>query len=102
MIPFNEKDISKGADPLKLYEYIYFGLPTVVKGIDDLKDRPMVFYVNSIEEFGKVLKRFNSKDKIRQFQIENRELVEEFLKKNNWKARVDELIGIINKKTFWS
>uniref|UniRef100_A0A7C4JR75 Polysaccharide pyruvyl transferase domain-containing protein n=1 Tax=Thermodesulfobacterium geofontis TaxID=1295609 RepID=A0A7C4JR75_9BACT len=102
MIPFNEKDISKGADPLKLYEYIYFGLPTVIKGISDLKERPMVFYINSVEEFGEILKRFNSKDKIRQFQIENRELVEEFLKKNNWKARVDELTGIISKKTFWS
>jgi glycosyltransferase involved in cell wall biosynthesis len=103
IIPFNEKVISKGADPLKLYEYIYFGLPTVVKGIsEDLKDRPMVFYINSVEEFGKVLERFNSKEKIKQFQMEKRELVEGFLKKNNWETRVNELIKILNKQTFWS
>ena len=101
IIPFKEKEISKGADPLKLYEYIYFGLPTIVRGVSDLKERPLVFCVNSVDDFGKIIEMFNSRQKIKQFQNENKGLVEEFLKNNNWKARVSEIIGIINRETFW-
>jgi hypothetical protein len=102
IIPFKEEEIAKGADPLKLYEYIYFGLPTFIKGISrELENRPMVFYVDSIEKFSNMLEKFNSKEKIRKFQLENKMLVDKFLRKNNWEARVNELIKIIDKPTFW-
>jgi len=101
IIPFNEKKISKGADPLKLYEYIYFGLPTMVKGIEDLPDRPLVFLVKRVEDISKLLIKFDSKEKIKKFQEENKEAVEEFLKKNTWKARVKEISEIIQRQTFW-
>jgi regulator of replication initiation timing len=103
IIPFKEAEIAKGADPLKLYEYIYFGLPTFIKGIDrELANRPLVFYVESVEQFGSMLKKFDSREKIKEFQQANKDLVENFLIRNNWKARAEELIDIINKPTLWS
>jgi hypothetical protein len=103
IIPFKEAKIAKGADPLKLYEYIYFGLPTFIKGIDrELANRPLVFYVDSVEQFGSMLGKFDSKEKVKEFQQANKDLVENFLIKNNWKARAEELINIINKPTLWS
>ncbi|MCC6026243.1 MAG: polysaccharide pyruvyl transferase family protein, partial [Caldimicrobium sp.] len=103
IIPFKEAKIAKGADPLKLYEYIYFGLPTFIKGIDrELANRPLVFYVDSVEQFGSMLEKFDSREKIKEFQQANKDLVENFLIRNNWKARAEELINIINKPTLWS
>ena len=103
IIPFKEAEIAKGADPLKLYEYIYFGLPTFIKGVDrELTNRPLVFYVDSVDQFGSMLEKFDSKEKIKEFQQANKELVENFLIRNNWKARAEELINIINKPTLWS
>ncbi|MCI4453609.1 MAG: polysaccharide pyruvyl transferase family protein [Thermodesulfobacterium sp.] len=103
IIPFKERKIAKGADPLKLYEYIYFGLPTFIKGIDkELANRPLVFYVDSVEQFESILEKFDSKEKIKDFQQANREFVENFLIRNNWKARAEELINIINKPILWS
>jgi polysaccharide pyruvyl transferase CsaB len=103
IIPFKEAEIAKGADPLKLYEYIYFGLPTFIKGVDrELANRPLVFYLDSVEQFGSMLEKFDSKEKIKEFQQANKDLVENFLIRNNWKARAEELINIINKPTLWS
>jgi regulator of replication initiation timing len=103
IIPFKEAEIAKGADPLKLYEYIYFGLPTFIKGVDrELANRPLVFYVDTVEQFGSMLEKFDSKEKIKEFQQANKDLVENFLIRNNWKARTEELINIINKSTLWS
>jgi len=103
IIPFKEAGIAKGADPLKLYEYIYFGLPTFIKGVDrELANRPLVFYVDSVEQLGSMLGKFDSKEKVKEFQQANKDLVENFLIRNNWKARAEELINIINKSTLWS
>jgi polysaccharide pyruvyl transferase CsaB len=103
IIPFKEAEIAKGADPLKLYEYIYFGLPTFIKGIDrELANRPLVFYVDTVEQFGSMLEKFDSKEKVKELQQANKDLVENFLIRNNWKVRAEELINIINKPTLWS
>ncbi|WP_271755297.1 glycosyltransferase, partial [Cohnella sp. JJ-181] len=34
IIPFKDSSLSQAVDPIKIYEYLYYGLPTVVTGID--------------------------------------------------------------------
>jgi len=51
MIPFKPGKLSEAVDPIKIYEYLYFGLPVIVKGIPHLKDLPGVSVVDSAGEF---------------------------------------------------
>ena len=40
IIPFKKSELSEAVDPIKIYEYLYFGLPTVATGIPHLKAYP--------------------------------------------------------------
>jgi hypothetical protein len=51
MIPFRTMKLSEAVDPIKIYEYLYFGLPVIVKGIPHLKDLPGVSVVESAAQF---------------------------------------------------
>ncbi|MGA7878849.1 MAG: polysaccharide pyruvyl transferase family protein, partial [Desulfoferrobacter sp.] len=42
IIPFMDGPLSESVDPIKIYEYLYFGLPVVVKGISHLSSFPYV------------------------------------------------------------
>jgi len=41
MICFKSGKLSEAVDPIKIYEYLYFGLPVIVKGISHLKTFPL-------------------------------------------------------------
>ena len=42
MIPFRASVLSAAVDPLKVYEYLHFGLPTVVTGVSGIAGYPLV------------------------------------------------------------
>jgi len=45
LICFKSGKLSETVDPIKVYEYLYFGLPIIVKGIEHLKDFPSTHVV---------------------------------------------------------
>jgi glycosyltransferase involved in cell wall biosynthesis len=51
MIPFRPSGLSAAVDPLKIYEYLYFGLPTVVTGISGIADYPLVTFAGNHDSF---------------------------------------------------
>jgi glycosyltransferase involved in cell wall biosynthesis len=51
MIPFQSSAVSAAVDPLKIYEYLHLGLPTVVTGISGIANYPLVQYANDRESF---------------------------------------------------
>ncbi|MGC8881113.1 MAG: hypothetical protein ACP5OX_02570, partial [Minisyncoccia bacterium] len=102
MIPFREKAISKGSDPLKVYEYINFGIPVAVKGIEAIKDYPLVFYLNSKKDFKVLIEKFDTREKIIAFRETQRERIEKFLSESTWEARVKRILEVIKEETFWT
>jgi glycosyltransferase involved in cell wall biosynthesis len=42
MIPFQASALSAAVDPLKVYEYLHFGLPVLAKGIPEVADYPLL------------------------------------------------------------
>ncbi len=60
MIPFKKTALSMAADPIKLYEYIYMGLPVVVTGISHIGFHDMVKVAKTMAEFGDLFKRRSS------------------------------------------
>jgi len=55
IVPFKESDLSRGADPIKVYEYLAMGLPVVVTGIPHLQEYPGVFVAPSRHAFAATL-----------------------------------------------
>lgn len=51
MIPFRSGKLSQAVDPIKIYEYLYFGLPVIVTGISHLKSLPRVQVVEDEYQF---------------------------------------------------
>jgi hypothetical protein len=51
IVPFKPTTLSKGADPIKVYEYLTLGLPVVAADIPHLREYPGVFVASSAEEF---------------------------------------------------
>jgi len=60
VVPFKESNLSRGADPIKVYEYLAMGLPVVVTGIPHLGGYPGVLVAPSREEFMKTLETASS------------------------------------------
>jgi len=86
IIPFVEGQLSLAVDPIKIYEYIFFGLPVFVTGIQHLKTYPGVVCAKRDE----ALNQFASLLGKRQVDIEQ---VEEFLAATTWTARFNELVS---------
>ncbi len=51
MIPFIPGKLAEAVDPLKIYEYLFFGLPVIVTGINHLESFQNVEVVKTPEEF---------------------------------------------------
>jgi polysaccharide pyruvyl transferase CsaB len=51
MIPFKPGKLARAVDPIKIYEYFYFGLPVIVTGINHLKEFPNVRVIKEADEF---------------------------------------------------
>jgi SAM-dependent methyltransferase len=57
MIPFKGGRLAEAVDPIKIYEYLYFGLTTVVTGIPHLATYPVTFLADGVQSFGDALHR---------------------------------------------
>lgn len=85
MIPFVEGNLSNAVDPIKIYEYIYFGLPVFVTGIQHVKTYPGVEWATKESvstQFADFLKKAPPDAK----------LVDDFLKETSWTARFNFLL----------
>ncbi|MBN2578510.1 MAG: glycosyltransferase [Pirellulales bacterium] len=89
MIPFRRTPLCRAVDPIKIYEYISLGLPTVVTGMPHLAGYPGVRAVETAEEFAAaaVHVAHNRLDQA---------TVAEFLRQNRWSNRVDTLLQTLD------
>lgn len=51
VVPFKDSELSRGADPIKVYEYLAMHLPVVVTGIPHLADYPGVLVAEPRDNF---------------------------------------------------
>jgi hypothetical protein len=88
IIPFIKGVLAEAVDPIKIYEYLYFGLPVIVTGIRHLQEYPMTYFVerhNILDTLDQVLESSHSTDNL-----------DLFLKKTTWYARFDRLISEVS------
>lgn len=87
LIPFQDIELSKSVNPIKVYEYLYLGKPVVVTGIPGLDKFPYVYFsANDVDSFMKAVHK----------AMDNKvdyEKVSNFLKKNRWEDRAEIILS---------
>jgi hypothetical protein len=92
MIPFRPSTLSAAVDPLKIYEYLYLGLSSVVTGISGIAGYPLVQYADDREGFVSALDKLPDRpDK------QSLSAAAEFLKTCVWEARLAKLNSMISE-----
>lgn len=95
MIPFKPSKLSTAVDPIKIYEYISLGLPTVVTGMKHLASYPGVFCAGDDVEFEAAVERA-AKEGL------DAATVEAFLAGNRWSNRIDTLLKLLDEEGHYS
>ncbi len=90
MIPFQPTEVSAAVDPLKVYEYLHLGLPSIVTGISGIAKYPLVDYAENRDRFVDAIDRITSRP-TGQLLAE----VAEFLKSCTWDERFAKLKGML-------
>jgi glycosyltransferase involved in cell wall biosynthesis len=90
MIPFRPSALSAAVDPLKVYEYLHFGLPTVVTGVSGIAGYPLVQFAADRSAFVSALDQVQSRPSEQSLSE-----VAEFLKACVWEERLAKLNSLI-------
>jgi polysaccharide pyruvyl transferase CsaB len=86
IIPFRPGPLAEAADPIKIYEYLYFGLPVIVRGITHLREYPNVHIVEDAKQFLDVLSHLEKSSDGSTLQ---------FLAESTWEQRFWKLMGLL-------
>lgn len=91
IIPFKINNLTISCDNLKVYEYLYWGLPVVASGIGyHMKEYPFVFVAENERDFEEYIKKA--------FTIKfNRDQISDFLESAKWSNRANEVLRIIDE-----
>jgi len=95
IIPFLPGKLAEAVDPIKIYEYIYFGLSVFVTGMPHLSEYPGVVAHDRgdvVQNFGKFIESVGAQS------IKNKVERAEFLEKTTWDARFDCLVKNVGTK----
>ena len=87
LIPFKKGRLAEAVDPIKIYEYLYFGLPTLVTGIKHIERYPMTYFSDGSDisqKFEQAIASERSSD-----------YLESFLNETTWTARFAKMEGEI-------
>jgi hypothetical protein len=95
MIPFQPSNLSAAVDPIKIYEYISLGLPTIVTGMPHLASYPGVSTARDDMEFEAAV------EKAAQRRLAAA-TVETFLGEHRWSNRIDALLELLDEEGNWS
>lgn len=89
LAPFRPGPLAVAIDPIKVYEYMYLGLPTVCTGIPHLGLLPGVAVVEGLEEFARACR-----DKAR--APVDYDSLERSLDDTTWEARFDQMMKVLD------
>ena len=92
IIPFRPSTLSAAVDPLKVYEYLHFGLNTVVSGIPGIAGYPMCQSADDPESFLAALRRLPDRP-----DEQSLAQASEFLKTCVWEARLARLSRMVSE-----
>jgi glycosyltransferase involved in cell wall biosynthesis len=91
LIPYQYNEMCKKLNPIKIFEYLYFSLPIVATGCEDVKNYPYSFYASGVEEFIGLI------EKAAVTTVEQ-EKIRSLLQEATWECRVRLLLDLIETR----
>lgn len=91
LIPFRLTEMTKGCNPIKLYEYYAAGLPVLATSLPELLDIPGIYLENDPQKFSE---RLSALIPERDFGLTERLA---FAQKNDWSVRTRQMSHYIEK-----
>ncbi len=89
IIPFRNNELTRGVNPIKVFEYLQLRMPVVASYMPEIENYPYVTITRNEEEFEQaVLSSRNVKL--------DEQCVQQFINKNTWKQKCLELIECID------
>lgn len=88
VIPFRMGRLADSVDPIKIYEYLSFGLPVVSFRMPQIADYPYTTTVDSVEAFCTALDEACAVEP-------DRNRLDDFLARNTWEVRARQLIELM-------
>lgn len=88
IIPFKMGPLADGVDPIKIYEYLSFGLPVVSFLMPQINDYPATTTVSSVPEFCNALRNACASSP-------DRAEIARFLALNTWEVRAQQLLDFL-------
>ncbi|MGE5396230.1 MAG: glycosyltransferase [Chitinophagales bacterium] len=100
LIPFLENQISRGTNPIKLYEYLATGLPVVSRALPFAENLgpPLLYRYQTPEECLAAIEKALKDEKVGENQFQQLRL--EYAVRNSWKNRLDKLMAVLNRLTW--
>ena len=100
IIPFLDNRIARGADPVKIYEYMAAGIPIVSRNLPFVNDMspPLIYSYNNENEC--VMALSNALEDEKKFRQDNSRKRSEFISGHTWENRMNRLVSELNKLTW--
>ncbi len=92
LLPFSPGKISDAVSPIKIFEYLFAGVPVVATKLPEIMNYPGVFIANSTSEFSRLCGEIGGK------RLEN----DQFIFQNSWFSRLDNLTSMGKNVNFES
>lgn len=82
LVPFKYNKLSAAVDPIKIYEYLYYGLTSLVTGVSHVATYPNTLVIDEAEQF-----ELTRQQLLKNFKQANTQAVRNFLAKNTWQQQ---------------
>jgi polysaccharide pyruvyl transferase CsaB len=103
LICFKKSRLSEAVDPIKIYEYLYFGLPVIAKGISHLKEFPATQVVISAQQaLDALVALHNEPEQAARINWLDGGAVAQMLAKSTWEKRFSKLLEILENEKWMS
>ncbi|MCC5641275.1 glycosyltransferase, partial [Nostoc sp. CHAB 5844] len=90
VIPFLNTALTKAVDPIKIYEYLYYGLPVIASGMEHLKSYPETKVISSWANASGIIENIYT-------QIVSGEIdysaISDFCEHSRWRNRFEAMVG---------
>jgi hypothetical protein len=89
LLPFKVNNLTISCDSLKVYEYLFFRLPVVARGVGEhMRNYPYVYVAETEKDFEEYITRAAST------RIEE-DKISDFLRTSDWSSRAKEILKIV-------
>lgn len=88
IIPFINNELTKGVNPIKVFEYLQLGLPVVASYMPEIVDYPYVSVTQNEDEFVQAI------NKARTIDLDSA-IIRQFIEKNTWRNKCIEVLKCI-------